>query len=573
MNFISIIYDIEVFPNKFCIGLKVGQKKPIVWDDLDEIKKLNFQDFHYRWIGFNNRRYDQLLLEAVKAGNSHDQLYQLSQKIINNEIQDKVWNPYLIDLYEIFPGSVYNRGSLKEFGHRLGYPVLANLPYPYNQVLTNSEWEKVKAYCLHDINITAQLWEKLKPTYNTRAKLGKLFNIRSFHYGGSPNLAQKCILTRLGSNRISDQTEPLFKQNNLQLPPQLASYYDILFSLPVKSYKEDKTPDFLDKNINWNSYNLKIGIGGLHLLAQTGVFKAAYQYDVMSYYPSIILQCKLGSPKFLDIFQKIYDNRLVAKANKDVLESAALKLVLNALIGKMDGKNKYPVHPQIYAPNVALSTRLLGQFYILDLINKLNPRHVISANTDDVVLTQPIPEDILQEWQQRTGFTLSLTTFRPYICNHINCKYGITTDGKEVATSIFRQRDWQHNANAVAITQLVLSKLFNKLVTLRPIDFCFFSKIIKKPDYFIYNDNKLEDKRIRYYASTKGKWLKRVTSKKTSLVISDSPVTLSMNLSRTLPNLNLNWYIEKANKLVADLLKKDQSQVALMKFNYRLLET
>ena len=79
-----VFYDIEVFPNLFLVNWKLqGKEKPVIRminpspSDIEELLQFNL-------IGFNCRRYDNHLIYARLMGYSNEQLYNLSQKIINN---------------------------------------------------------------------------------------------------------------------------------------------------------------------------------------------------------------------------------------------------------------------------------------------------------------------------------------------------------------------------------------------------------------------------------------------------------------------------------------------------------
>ena len=80
-----VFYDVEVFPNLFLVNWKLaGEDNPVVRminpspSDIEEL-------IRYRLIGFNNRRYDNHMLYGRLIGYSNEQLYNLSQKIINSQ--------------------------------------------------------------------------------------------------------------------------------------------------------------------------------------------------------------------------------------------------------------------------------------------------------------------------------------------------------------------------------------------------------------------------------------------------------------------------------------------------------
>ena len=547
----EIIYDIEVYKNKNCVGVLCNGRLSIL-DTPNKIKKLPIHNNNYLFIGFNNRRYDHPILEQMAQGRDASAIYELSQKIVNNEMNVISWAKNIVDLYEICPKM--SQCSLKEFGHRLKYPILQNLPYSYDKVLTEEEWEVVKQYNVHDINIIKLLWDKLKEEYTARQGLKRFFDINT-EYGGAPRLAEKAILSQLGDGRVSTPTNKLVKQSNLILSPELQAYYDEAFSWSVQDYI-DKKPSFMDKKINVNGCDMSIQTGGLHGNTYTGVYNDVYEYDVTSYYPSIILNCQLGTPQFRAIYKKIYDRRLTLKEEK-APGAASLKLVLNSLYGKF--KDRY-ADKRIYAPNLALTICLLGQFYMLDLIEKLEYEQCLMVNTDGVMCTHPIHETILKDWENRTGFKLTPTWYPNVILKDVNNYLGMTAQGPYKCKGDFLTSRWTHNVKPFIIQYAVLRVLRGGPPTIsiadticnpdnNIYDYCFFTKVTGDKKLLL-NGEPLADPKVRYFMSNKGDVLERQSDKMRSRIVKNSKITLAMNLNDTYTDINYDWYINEANKLL-----------------------
>lgn len=548
-----IIYDIEVYPNRLCVALLIDGYLTVL-DTEERIRQLPLEDPNYLWIGFNNRRYDHPILQAIQKGGWVKKAYYLSDQIINQDNECITWNTNIVDLLEICPQM--SKASLKEFGHRLKYPILQNLPYPFAQELNDEEWEVVKQYCKHDVNITQMLWEKLKEEYYARQSLKKFFDIKT-EYGGAPNLAQKSILSQLGDEYV-DRSNSLYKQDNIVLPSELMTLYDEAFAFPLEEYKEKKKPDFMNKGnlIDVNGCHVQFGVGGCHGFQKAAFYKNVYEYDVSSFYPSVILKCRLGGAKFRSIYERIYKQRLYLKKNK--MEGAtALKLVLNSLFGKLISPYS---HPKIQAPNIGLAICLLGQFYMMDLITKLPANECIYANTDGIIVRNPIDSAILNEWQERTELTLECTLYKTLILKDVNSYYAVDDKGKIKRRKEFRTPAFTHNVKAPIIQKAVLNNLLDHV----PIEdtvmdekelynFCFFTKVPRKGDKKLLLDSEpLEDPKVRYYISHAGHILERETPKQKARVCKDSPIKLAMNLAPIdqYTDINYNWYIKKASQLV-----------------------
>ena len=112
-----VFYDVEVFPNLFIIvwmtegadPVKMINPKPA---EVEELAK-------FRLVGFNCRRYDNHILYARMMGYTNEQLYKLSQRIINGSK-----NAFFGEAYNISYTDVYDfcskKQSLKKWEIELG---------------------------------------------------------------------------------------------------------------------------------------------------------------------------------------------------------------------------------------------------------------------------------------------------------------------------------------------------------------------------------------------------------------------------------------------------------------------
>ena len=135
-------------------------------------------------------------------------------------------------------------------------------------------------------------------------------------------------------------------------------------------------------------------------------------YDVASYYPNLMLKCSYTSRNIPSptVFQEVVSKRLAAKKSGDKNTANALKLVVNTTYGAM--LNKYN---ELYDPLMGRSVCITGQLFLLELamnLHKTIPNLiVVQCNTDGIMVEcedtdLPQIEEILNEWQERTGFEL-----------------------------------------------------------------------------------------------------------------------------------------------------------------------
>ena len=96
----------------------------------------------------------------------------------------------------------------------------------------------------------------------------------------------------------------------------------------------------------------KMGIGGLHSMEKCAAHEPdddefLLDFDVASYYPSIILKCGLFpkhlGPKFLKVYRAIVEERLEAKAAGDKVRANTLKITVNGSFGKFGSALLDPV--------------------------------------------------------------------------------------------------------------------------------------------------------------------------------------------------------------------------------------
>ena len=137
-------FDCEVFPNLFLINWKLaGEDKPVhrmVNPTASEVEALT----KYRLVGFNNRKYDNHMLWACMLGWTTEQLYALSNRIINEHTGffGEAYNLSYTDIYDFSA----KKQSLKKFEIELGIHH-QELGLPWDQPVPEEKWEEVAQYC------------------------------------------------------------------------------------------------------------------------------------------------------------------------------------------------------------------------------------------------------------------------------------------------------------------------------------------------------------------------------------------------------------------------------------------
>ena len=164
-----IFYDVEVFPNLFVVVWKGKNGNPVKLinptpSEIEDILK-------YRLVGFNNRKYDNHILYARLIGYSNEQLYKLSQDIIERK------TGFFSEAYGISYTDIYDfaakKQSLKKWEIELGIHH-QELGLPWDKPVDESMWIKVAEYCVNDVVATEAVFEHLKGDFTAREILADL---------------------------------------------------------------------------------------------------------------------------------------------------------------------------------------------------------------------------------------------------------------------------------------------------------------------------------------------------------------------------------------------------------------
>ena len=311
----------------------------------------------------------------------------------------------------------------------------------------------------------------------------------------------------------------------------------------------------LEDKVNVNGIEVKYGLGGAHS-AIPGIYTDIYEIDGNSLYPSIILQYKLGTTEFRAAYGEIYKDRQKFKKEGQKSKSDAYKLILNSLYGKLsdqfaDNRTK--------APNMALSICLIAQQIMTYAIEQRPKDDVVLVNTDAIwCRTKPTREE-LDHLSKVTKVGWDVDHYDKVVIKDTNNVVCIK-DGKIVKRKgCFLERCKSHNTKANIIQKAVIEYLVyntpveETILTGDPIDYSYFARV-RKENYFMLNEERISDQRIRYYAATEGDVIHRVTAKMKTTLCKDSPIKINMDLSE-LNDINYDYYADQAHKLITTILE------------------
>lgn len=471
--------DIECYQNYFLVGFKaVDSRKTMMFDVLADAwnDQLTEQKQRatiisilrtYQIVTFNGLDYDMPMLTYALKGATCAQLKQASDHIIMGNLRSwqfeqeygfkvPTWIDH-IDLKEPVPGVQI---SLKLYGGRLHSKRLQDLPYQPDALLNEDERQEVRTYNENDLDTTIDLWLKARDPKDdiigTRELLTAEFGV-DVRSKSDAQIAEAIIRARVeklkGDRVYKQDIRPgtVFRYK----PPAWLRFSNPLLVERFQQIcaaqfivKHDGTvlmPDALGgKALKIGSSAYKMGIGGLHSTEKSQAVIGSDKIlvrdiDVVSYYPSLILQCGLFPENMGKHFQMVYNDffvrRVSAKKAGHKSTAQTLKIFLNGTFGKLG--SPYSV---LYAPNLLIQVTVTGQLALLMLIERFEASGipVVSANTDGVVQACPIHLDpirleIVKQWERETGLETEETKYRALFSRDVN-NYLALKDGGGVKT-------------------------------------------------------------------------------------------------------------------------------------------
>ena len=416
------LYDIECYKNYFCVGIKDFITKEITFyeiseerNDIDKIYGF-FKSYTGFLISFNGLHYDNMVvkylvknyenLKYLGYSNICLELKYFSDKIIEDIFDEDVKQiKYMksqwvdIDLFAYWSKMlrISKKISLKSLGIQLGYPVVQELPFKPNSILSLEDLPKLRYYnYTHDLGILELLTLEMEGEIRLRGNIIKEYNLNCWSWD-APKIASEALLSdycKITSRKINEVRNTRYEKPTLYLN-EILKGFDPEFKLPIfqKLWLEILNgKDTFSKEllVNYNNTNIRLtyGIGGLHSVNENEQYYTDNDLQIMtsdisSLYPNIMLNygC-IRQPEVLDRYRQVKTERIEAKRNKNKAKDSFLKLILNSTSGLLDNS-----HSWLYYPEGAMRLRLIGQIFLTKCIEIciINKWQVVSANTKPLV--------------------------------------------------------------------------------------------------------------------------------------------------------------------------------------------
>lgn len=493
-----IFFDVEVFPNLFVICWKEqntdGSKDQTVHsmvnpspNDIDIL-------LDKRLVGFNNRRYDNHIVYARTLGYSNEELFRLSNRIINSNKGEnsncffrEAYNLSYTDIYDF--ASASNKKSLKKWEIELGINHHENA-YPWDQPVSEEHWDEIVEYCCDDVRATEAVFDHLHGDFMAREILADIAD-------GSPNDTTNTLTTKIIFGHERNPT---------------LEYPDISNEFPGYEF----VPCGEDNHAHNMYHGIDVGFGGW-VWSNPGTYEDVITFDVASMHPSSIIALNLFGD-YTKKFKELLDARLaikhkdydalrtmldgkLAKYVDEAIESGnenqvlkavsnALKTAINSVYGLTSASFQNPFRDKRNLNNIVA---LRGALFMVNLKEEVEKKgfKVVHIKTDSIKVEKPTEElkEFIFEYGQSFGYTFEI--------EHIFEKICLVNDAVYIAKLSEEDPEYSEYPNGWTATgaQFKVPYVFKKLFSKEEItfdDLCE-TKSVKTALYLDMNENLPED--------------------------------------------------------------------------------
>ena len=474
-----VFFDIEIFPNLFLVNWKYeGEDKPVVRminPKPSEIESL----IKNRLIGFNNRRYDNHILYGALLGYTPEQLFKLSNQIINDHIGffGEAYNLSYTDVYDF----AAKKQSLKKWEIELGIHH-QELGLPWDKPVPEEKWAEVAKYCDNDVIATEAVFNHLKGDFTARRILAALA-------GGTVNDTTNSLTTKI---IFGKEKKPKLVYTDLATGEQFGQEKEggcksseIINSFPGYEYKDGK-----------NLYRgTDIGRGG-YIISTPGAYSNVALLDVASLHPNSIRAMNCFG-EYTKNFTDILDARIAIKhgdydtaramlngklapylddESKAKELAQALKIAINSVYGLTAASFDNPFRDIRNKNNIVA---LRGALFMRTLQDEVEGRgfSIVAIKTDSIKIANATKEivDFCIDFAKKYGYTFEFEAFYDRICQINDADYIARYADEEICKSLFNfvpDENKKHlNGWTATGKQFQIPYTFKMLFSKEPIEF------------------------------------------------------------------------------------------------------
>ena len=550
----TVVYDIEIFPNFFSyldVDIETGEEKLfVIHESRNDLEAM----IHYNClpklrIGFNNLYFDAPVLEMVMNNYSLFQklspqqilnsLYNQVQIYIQNEKKEKFQGKYEIDLFLI---NHYNNKarstSLKALQCSIYWENVQDMPLKFNEPVPDDLIEEVIKYNRNDVLSTKAFYEVNLDKIEFRKELSRVYKKNMINFPDI-TIGEEIFLQYI-------KKESGLNRNELKSKIKFDKEIDLnKCILPYIKFNSDEFNDLLKKvrwtvvndanklkyNVTYRGFRYDFGVGGIHGCITPGVYnsddqKIIIDYDVKSYYPNLAIQNGLHPkhiPKdvFINVYRKLFDERVEAQKAKDKVKDDGFKLSLNGVFGKT-GESTSAFFDRYYFYSITLNGQLtlamLAEWYA----DGVPDIEILQINTDGITIrcnrsSINTLEAINKRFMKLTGLILESNDYKKMVIFNVNNYLAVSMKEEIKRKGIFETVKDFHKDNSFLVVPKALEKYFLENIPIEITvkentniyDFCGRYKATKgwHAEYNYSKDNTVitenHGKVLRFYSTTK----------------------------------------------------------------------
>lgn len=564
-----LFYDFEVFKYDWLVVVMdmTAKKTHVIINSPEELEALYKVNIKEIWVGFNSRHYDQYILKAILCG--------FDPKKVNDYIITK-GNPgwKFSSLFRQFPLWNYDvmlntDVGLKSFEGFMGNDIKeTSVPFNIDRKLTPEEIAETVKYCKHDVEQTVQVFLKRTEEFNTMMYFIKHFGLSMDYISKTKAQLAAEILggNRKGADFDDEFQFPILDCLHLNKYKHIAEWYANPENHDYSKKQDKQIVAGVEHTFAWGG-----GHGARAKYSADGVFLII---DVTAYYPSLQKKYHFGYRvmNHPENFEFIHDSNIAYKRKGDKKARQPFKIMDNAISGQMKQKSS-----ALYDPMSNNSICINGQLLLLDLVEHIEPYcELIQNNTDGIIVKLKdyehdfdVLDDVVYEWEQRTGMKMDFDTYIGTIYQKDVNNY-LLIDRKTGAVKakggyVMKLNDLSYDLPI--INKALVDYMIHGIPVRRTImecqdlrEFQLVSRISSKYTHILYGDKPIKEKCIRVFASNNpaDPGVKKVHAvRKTTAKLTNSPehCFIFNDDVKSVPvpdKLDRQWYIDFANKRLSD---------------------
>ena len=439
---ILTFFDIESAPNHFLVCWVYDNDDASVVSMLDPTADDIYGTIDKKLVGFNNRKYDNHMLYGRMMGKNAEELFQLSNDIIQRKtgFYREAYNLSYADVLDF----TTKKQGLKKYEIELDIPH-KEFPYPWDQPIPDDKLEEWIEYCKNDVIATRAVFHARKEDFVAReilAVLGKgTVNdttnqlTTKIIFQGNQNPQTEFNYRDMGEVNDDDicpyENDP-FTRLNKKGQPVFPGYKFSQYGFPehngAKSWYRDEDPK-----------------EGGYVYAEPGIHCNVALLDIASMHPSSIIAENLFGDRYTKRFKDIVDARIFIKhkdydAARQMLNGAlagyltdesaaddlatALKIPINAVYGQTSATYDNPFRDIRNKDNIVAKR---GALFMINLKHQVQSRGFTVAHikTDSIKIPDATPEIIsfVMEYGKMYGYNFEHEATYEKMCLVNNAVY------------------------------------------------------------------------------------------------------------------------------------------------------